>query len=211
MNILEIFNNELAKSKVVKLACRGEVEQALNLCKQIKSMRYLPFMSEVPDEGMFASELRALGFRLFAKKQYQAALQFYTRADELIESTSILNSISEEIVDKQFERAKNYSDLANCKMALKDIKGAAEALGQCLSILEQMPKPPHLWQGINRQYQMICSSWKREVSKLQDESLIDRVNMRFNAVEHAILESRSEVRIVDYWYKWPQVPPIALH
>ena len=74
-----------------------------------------------------------------------------------------------------------------------------------------MPEPAYLWKGINRQYQMITSTWKREASCFQDDILLERINKRFVQVEKAIIESLSDVRIVDYWYKWPQVQPISLY
>ncbi|MDX2107553.1 MAG: hypothetical protein SFY67_14225 [Candidatus Melainabacteria bacterium] len=207
MNIIEIIKNEFLKSEVLKLASQGKFDDAIGCASKIKSMRTEPFMNAVPDEGMFAYELRLLGFRLFAKKKFEASLQFYLKADELIDSIKTVDRI----IDKQFETAKNYSDIANCKMALKDLDGARIALSKSISLLEQMPEPPYLWKGINHQYQMITSTWKREAPCFQDDILLDRINKRFVQVEKAIIESLGEARIVDYWYKWPQVPPISLY
>lgn len=206
MNIVDIIKNELIKDRVIKQALAGKSDKAIQLTKQIKSMR-TTFMKVVPDEGMFAFELRALAFRLFSKKKYNASLDFYLRAEELIESVKTADTN----IDKEFETAKNYSDIANCKLALKDLDGARIALDKCISILEQLPEPDYLWQGINRQYQIITSSWKRKGSVFQDDILLDRINKRFVQVEKSIIESLSETRIVDYWYRWPQVPPISLH
>ena len=206
MNIFDVIKNELIKNRAIKLASAGKYDQAIKLTKRIKSMR-TTFMKVVPDEGMFAYELRALAFRLYSKKKHKAALHLYLKAEELIDSVKTVDRI----IDKEFETAKNYSDIANCRQALKDIDGARIALDKCLVLLEQMLEPHYLWQGINRQYKMILTSWINEAVVFQDNMLIERILKQYAQVEIAIVESMSETRIVDYWYKWPQVPPISLH
>lgn len=191
---------------VMLILQEGDTNKALEYAKKLDFDRELPFMANVPDEGMQASNIRRLALRMFQNRDFKYALSFYKEAGQMLQNIVL----AEKVLDKDFETAKNFSDLACCHLEMNEIADAKTALSTCMDMIEAMPAAGELWQGILVDQQFMFESWSTAGTKLGDSALLERVNKQLALVKKAYEDFYSRPEIKDYWYHWPQVAPATL-
>lgn len=193
-------------NQVMLIMQEGDTDKALDYAKKLDFERELPHMKDVPDEGMQASNIRRLALRMFQNRDFKYALSFYKEAGKMLDGIVLTEKNS----DKDFETAKNFSDLASCHLVLNEIAEAKTALAASLDLMDTLPAAGELWQGILLEQQMMFESWSNAGAKLADAALLERVNKQFPVVKKAYEDFYSRAEINDYWYRWPQVAPVTL-
>ncbi len=184
----------------------GDTNKALEYAKKLDFDRELPHMAEVPDEGMQANNIRRLALRMFQNRDFKYALSFYKEAGQMLQAIVL----PEKNTDKDFETAKNFSDMALCHLELNESADAKTALAACLDLMDTLPASGEIWQGILLEQQLMFECWSRVGDKLGDSALIERVNKQLPVVRKAYEDFYSRAEISDYWYRWPQVAPATL-